>query len=316
MEDLNKLYADLKHFDPHIRQNAVIALGKYFEDETTRKRLTQEEKSGIIGKMLTNLDPEELSVEVKGRTVRVLSQIAKFSSENEIEQIFKKVISYITEEDAVGKDIYVTCIKTIFGTAPASCCKMIGKVIIPELTKGILNSKNNETIELCLDAYTDYINAFDYILIKENDSIVKDKIKLIQSAIGYISNDSESLKTNAIKFVGAFSMLLSRSQIGDTLKFLINTLNGAKTQQLKISYLNTLSAMAKVSAIKHVDYLKQIIPFTIKYSNLDFLNDQSLDYDEKNMLSESALGLQEAYLTKIANYLNEYVVQIIENSTE
>ncbi|MCQ2815899.1 MAG: hypothetical protein MJ252_01410 [archaeon] len=317
MEDLNKLYKDLDHYDPHVRQNAVIGLGRYFEDETSRQKLSEEEKSNILTKILSRLEPSEGSIEVKARTVRILSQIAKFSKESEIEQIFKKVITYITMENAVGKDIYVTCIKTILGTAPASCCKLIGKAIIPELSKGILTSQNMETIDLCLDAFTDYINAFDYVLIKENDeSLVKDKVKLVHNAIQYISSDNESLQNNAIRFIGAFSILLSRSQIGSTLKSLIQNLKSASTNKLLISYFNTITAMAKVSALKHIEFLQSIVPLTTQYANVKYAADNPADYDEKNELVQSCLSLQEAYLTKVADNLIEFIPDIASNSVQ
>ena len=97
--------------------------------------------------------------------------------------------------------------------------------------------------------------------------------------------------------------------------YLINNLKAAKTSQLLISYFNTLTAMAKVSAVKHIEYLKEIIPLTGKYCNLQYLTDDPADYDEKNALTQSALGLQEAYLTKIAGNLSNYITDIIENST-
>ena len=71
MDTIPKLQEDMKNPDPHFRQNAVIAFGKYFEDESKRSKLTEPEKATIVKHLLKCLNPEEKSVEVKARTVKV-----------------------------------------------------------------------------------------------------------------------------------------------------------------------------------------------------------------------------------------------------
>ena len=87
MDSISKLNQDVKHYDPHVRQNAVIGFGRYFEDDNARNSLKDEEKANIVATLLTCLEPKEKSIEVKGRTVRIFSQIAKYLKEAEIIQV-------------------------------------------------------------------------------------------------------------------------------------------------------------------------------------------------------------------------------------
>ena len=248
MENLNKLYKDLTHQDPHFRQNAVISLGRYFTDTKARESLTPDEKSNIVSQLLTRLEPKEDSIEVKGRTVKVFSQIACFLNESEIIQLFTKIIKYLTNKNSEGKDIYVTCIKTIFTQAPGSLCYMIGKVIIPELITGI-NSNNDEVVSLCLSTFSDYINTFDNLLILDNN-IIQQKEQIAKTAANYIDSKDITLQANAIYFLGTFSVLLSTKQISSLLDIILNAFKDKPELKTKIAYFEALNSIAKVSAIK------------------------------------------------------------------
>ena len=166
MDPIPKLQEDLKNPDPHFRQNAVIGLAKYFENEEARKQLKEEEKALIVKHLLACLKPEEDSVEVKARTVKVFKSISIHLKDAEIIQVFSSIINYITDPKATGKDIYVNCIKSILEKVPGSFYETIGKIIVPPLTKG-LESEDPEIIILCLDTLNDYIKKFDYELIKK-----------------------------------------------------------------------------------------------------------------------------------------------------
>ena len=170
MDPIPKLQEDLKNPDPHFRQNAVIGLAKYFENEEARKQLKEEEKALIVKHLLACLKPEEDSVEVKARTVKVFKSISIHLKDAEIIQVFSSIINYITDPKATGKDIYVNCIKSILEKVPGSFYETIGKIIVPPLTKG-LESEDPEIIILCLDTLNDYIKKFDYELIKKNIKI-------------------------------------------------------------------------------------------------------------------------------------------------
>ena len=313
MDSISKLNQDVKHYDPHVRQNAVIGFGRYFEDDNARNSLKDEEKANIVATLLTCLEPKEKSIEVKGRTVRIFSQIAKYLKEAEIIQIFSRIINYLSNEKAEGKDIYVTSIKTIFNYCPASSCYMIGKVIVPVLTKGI-ESKNKEIIQLCLDAFTDYIRTFDYVLIKENTSVIPNKDSIIQIVVNYITNDDITLQTNANHFIGEISILLNKKQIDYLSNTLYDLFKSAKTVNEKISIFNTLSSIAKSSANKQTDFIDKILPIILEYTSLNFLENDPSDYDEKNNLTESALNLLETYINKILSSLEKNSNKIIENS--
>ena len=313
MDSISKLNQDVKHYDPHVRQNAVIGFGRYFEDDNARNSLKDEEKANIVATLLTCLEPKEKSIEVKGRTVRIFSQIAKYLKEAEIIQIFSRIINYLSNESAEGKDIYVTCIKTIFNYCPASSCYMIGKVIVPVLTKGI-ESTNKEIIQLCLDAFTDYIRTFDYVLIKENTSVIPNKDKIINTVVKYITNDDITIQTNANHFIGEISILLNKKQIDYLSNTLYDLFKNVKKVNEKIAIFNTLSSIAKSSANKQVEFIDKILPIILQYTSLDFLDKDPSDYDEKNDLTESALNLLETYINNILLSLEKNSNTIIENS--
>jgi hypothetical protein len=112
--------------------------------------------------------------------------------EKEIIQIFTKIIGYITNPKTIGKDIYVSCIKAILKESPSSSCYTVGKVIVPELVAGI-SSNNNEIKELCFDALNDYVNTYNFILIKESESVIKHKDSIFKEALASISIGNESL---------------------------------------------------------------------------------------------------------------------------
>ena len=103
MEPIPKLQEDLKNPDPHFRQNAVIGLAKYFENEEARKKLKEEEKTTIVKLLLNCLNPEEDSVEVKARTVKIFKSISIHLKDAEIIQAFDTIVKYIVQKDATGK---------------------------------------------------------------------------------------------------------------------------------------------------------------------------------------------------------------------
>ena len=102
LEPINKLEKDLENPDPHFRQNAVIGLGKYFENEEARNKLKEEEKTKIVKYLLKCLKPEEKSMEVKTRTVKIFKGISIHLKDAEIIQIFSNIINYITDPKSEG----------------------------------------------------------------------------------------------------------------------------------------------------------------------------------------------------------------------
>ena len=97
LETIPKLQKDLENPDPHFRQNAVIGLGKYFENEEARKKLKEAEKTLIVNHLLKCLEPKEESMEVKTRTVKIFKEISIHLKDAEIIQIFSNIINYINK---------------------------------------------------------------------------------------------------------------------------------------------------------------------------------------------------------------------------
>ena len=91
LEPIPKLQKDLENPDPHFRQNAVIGLGKYFENEEARKKLKEAEKTLIVNHLLKCLEPKEESMEVKTRTVKIFKEISIHLKDEEIIQIFFRI---------------------------------------------------------------------------------------------------------------------------------------------------------------------------------------------------------------------------------
>jgi hypothetical protein len=317
LDDLKKLYKDITHYDPHVRQNAVIGFGKHFLDDTARNSLKEEEKANIVNVLLQCLEPKENSIEVKGRTVKTFSQITKFLTENEIIQVFTKIINYLTQKNAQGKDIYVTCIKNILKSTPMKSCYMVGKVICPVLTDGILKSNDQEIIELCLDTYNDYIKIFDNILIKENESVIKDKIPLFNKASNYLTSTDSTLQNNAINFIGNLAILLNKKDINEITKKLINTLNKSQNLFEKTAILDCLNSIAKTSSNKQIELLPELISNIYSKCNLKYLEEDPADYDEKNKYVKSGLDCLDTYILKLLNKIDTKILNnIITNSLQ
>lgn len=183
----------------------------------------------IVNHLLKCLKPEEDSMEVKTRTVKIFKEISIHLKDAEIIQIFTNIINYITDEKSEGKDIFVNCIKTLLENVPGSFYETIGKIIIPTLTKGIM-TKNQEIIILCLDTFNDYIKKFDYELIKKKHTSFKiDEEKIVKVALDNINSTNDLLKANSIEILGTVGVLLNKKQISTTTETLINLIQKSNT---------------------------------------------------------------------------------------
>lgn len=302
MEDLSKLLKDLTNYDPHIRQNAVRFLSQQYLDDNKRNALKEDDKAKIVTGLLSRLEQNEESLEVKGCTVKNFGLISKYLKENEIIQIFSKIITYITDPKAVGKDIYVTCIKAILKEMSGSSCYTVGKVMIPEIIKGI-QSSNIEIKELCFDTFNDYILTFNYVLIKESESVIKNKDAIFAIAIDTIHVDNQSLRNRISNFLGNFSVILNKSQIASLLEGLISKIKKSENIPEKITLLTTLNSVAKNTATRHGEYLKHIIPLIYEFCNKEYLEKNSADYDLNNDLVECGLAVLETYIIKLTNLM-------------
>ena len=315
MDPIPKLQEDLKNPDPHFRQNAVIGLAKYFENEEARKQLKEEEKAVIVRHLLACLKPEEDSVEVKARTVKVFKSISIHLKDAEIIQVFSSIINYITDPKATGKDIYVNCIKTILEKVPGSFYETIGKIIVPPLTKG-LDSNDPEIIILCLDTLNDYIKKFDYELIKKKYKDFKlEEQKIVEVALKNINSSNDLLKVNSIEIIGTIGELLTKREVCDTTAKLLNSIKHSQTILEKKNYILALKSLGHTSSRSQLDQLKDLMSLLISFLNKDFLDSEG-DYDEKNALVEATLNCIEIYVGTSLVHIKDQLINIIENAIE
>ena len=315
LEPISKLQKDLENPDPHFRQNAVIGLGKYFENEEARKKLKEQEKTLIVNHLLKCLKPEEDSMEVKTRTVKIFKEISIHLKDAEIIQIFTNIINYITDEKSEGKDIFVNCIKTLLENVPGSFYETIGKIIIPTLTKGIM-TKNQEIIILCLDTFNDYIKKFDYELIKKKHTSFKiDEEKIVKVALDNINSTNDLLKANSIEILGTVGVLLNKKQISTTTEKLINLIQKSNTITEKKNYILALKSLGHTLSRSQGHMVPKIISLLVTFLTKDFL-DSDGEYDEKNSLVEATLNCIEIYICTSISLLKDEIPSIINYSTD
>ena len=315
LEPINKLEKDLENPDPHFRQNAVIGLGKYFENEEARNKLKEEEKTKIVKYLLKCLKPEEKSMEVKTRTVKIFKGISIHLKDAEIIQIFSNIINYITDPKSEGKDIFVNCIKTILENVPGSFYETIGKIIVPTLTKG-LDSKDQEIIILCLDTFNDYIKKFDYELIKRKHKQFKiDEEKIVKVALENINNTNDLLKANSIDIMGTVGVLLHKKQISKTTQKLIDLIKRSTTITEKKNYILALKSLGHTLSRSQGNMVPDIISLLITFLGKDFLESEGED-DEKNSCIEATLNCIEIYIYTSISLLKSFIPKIIDDATE
>ena len=300
LEPISKLQKDLENPDPHFRQNAVIGLGKYFENEEARNKLKEEEKTNIVNHLLKCLKPEETSMEVKTRTVK----------------IFKEISIHLKDaEKSEGKDIFVNCIKTILENVPGSFYETIGKIIVPTLTKG-LDSNDPEILILCLDTFNDYIKKFDYELIKRKYKAFKiEEEKIVKVALENINSTNDLLKANSIEIMGTVGVLLYKKQISKTTQKLIDLIKRSNTITEKKNYILALKSLGHTLSRSQGQMVPDIISLLISFLGKEFLESEG-DYDEKNALVEATLNCIEIYLSTSISLLKEQISEIINDSTE
>jgi cullin-associated NEDD8-dissociated protein 1 len=303
-EDLGKLLKDLKHHDPHFRQNSVRFLSQKYINEF--KTLKLEDRNSILDGLISKLDKKEDSLEVKGVAVRELGKMAKILKEEDAIKVFSIIISFVTDEKAEGKDIYVLCIKEILKEMNPSSCHLVGKTIIPEIIKGIQH-KNNIIKELCFDTFNDYICKFNYILIKDSESLIKNKELVCECALDCLKTDSLVLRKVSSLFLGSFSTILKKETLYVLLNNILKLINSCSENEMKtkINYFNTLTGIAKNTCSKHNEFYLKIYPVILDFSSIEHLKKYSSssteDYDSSNELTESVLNLLEIYILKLTN---------------
>lgn len=314
-DELNKLCKELTHVDPHFRQNAVRFLSAKFIKEYSI--LKPEERNKIIDGLISKLDIGEESIEVKGVTVREFGKMAKILKEEETIKVFSKIINFITDENVEGKDIYVLCIKELLKEMNPTSCYVVGKTIIPQLiNKGIQN--NDITIrELSFDTFNDYINKFNFVLIKESDSIIKNKDLVYHCALDNLKLDSLTIKKICSTFLGSLSTILNKENLMLLLNDLTDRILKSKDLKSKIVYFNTISAIARNTSSKHADFFEKIYKTIKEYSSPKFLADNNTSTDDYNLSNEAAeavLNLLEIYILKLTKVAKNHIDEIIKQN--
>ena len=315
LEPISKLQKDLENPDSHFRQNAVIGLGKYFENENARKSLKEAEKTLIVKSLLDCLKPKENSMEVKTRTVKIFKEISLHLKDAEIIQIFSNIIDYITDPKTEGKDIFVNCIKSILENVPGSFYETIGKIIIPTLTKG-LDTDNQEIIILCLDTFNDYIKKFGYELSQRKYKEFKiDEQKIVKVALENINSTNDLLKANSIEIMGTVGVLLNKNKISQTTQKLIQLIKGANSIIEKKNYILALKSLGHTLSRSQDQMVPEIISLLNTFLGKDFLDSEG-EYDEKNALVEATLNCIEIYIATSISLFKDQIPKIINDSIE
>ena len=317
LEPISKLQKDLENADSHFRQNAVIGLGKYIENENARKALKEAEKTLIVTSLLNCLKPKETSMEVKTRTVKVFKEISIHLKDAEIIQIFSNIINYITDPKTEGKDIFVNCIKTILENVPGAFYETIGKIIIPTLTKG-LDSDNQEIIILCLDTFNDYIKKFGYELMQKKYKEFKiDEEKIVKVALDNINSTNDLLKANSIEIMGTVGVLLNKHKISQTTKKLIDLIKRSNTIVERKNYILALKSLGHTLSRSQGNLVPEIISLLNTFLGKDFMeSNEGGEYDEKNSLVEATLNCIEIYIGTSISIFKDQIPLIISNSID
>jgi cullin-associated NEDD8-dissociated protein 1 len=301
------------HFTLYIRYNSVKALSQIMIDNINTMK--EDDKSKIVTGLLSRLEVKEDSLEVKGVTVKEFSRLSKHLKEAEIVQIFSKIIKYITDPKTIGKDIYTTCIKAILKGMPGTSCETVGKIILPELTAGI-SSTSVEIKELCFDTFDDFINTFDYVLIKDSEKFIKNKDNIIKTAIQTIQIDNASLRKTVGDFLGNFSVILNKTQMSSLVAGLMERITVSQDIKQKIAFLNALNSVAKISAHKQGEYIPKILEILLEFTNVTYLTSNSENYDENNDLVEASLQIIETFILKNTQILKSYDEKIVTLALE
>lgn len=311
-DEIPKLLKDLIHFDSHFRQNAVRFLGEIYVKNYDK--ITKDDKNKIIEGFLCRLDEKEDALEVKEKTVRELGKMSKYLSDEEINQIFRKIAVYIIDEKIQGKDIYVLCMKELLKGSTAEACNLIGSTIIDSILVG-LNHKDNKIRELSYDVLNDYIIKYDFVLTKEYTKVFKNPEKIYENAINNLSIKSISLMKKMASFIGNYSSILDKENYFKLIDLITVKLKESKDINYNIILFNCLTSIARNNARKNTEVFEKIFPFICKYISYDLLKKSSEssneEFESANEIAESCLYLLEIYCLKHQFEISSRLTDII-----
>lgn len=230
--------------------------------------------------------------------------------DDEIIQIFKIIIGYITDVKSVGRDIYVICAKSIFKELSGSSCFTIGQVILPFLNNGI-SGNHNEIKELSFEIFNEYINTYNYILIKGSNNIINNKEAICDCVLQSLNIEVDSLRKTLTKFLGNFSFLLTDAQVNKLIKQILDLIDTSENYDWKIILLIALNSIGKATASKNASLVQNILPHIFAFSNEEFLINNMQDYDKANELAEAGLNILETYILKNSACVKDKIEDII-----
>jgi hypothetical protein len=193
---------------------------------------------------------------------------------------------------------------------PGTSCETVGKIILPELTEGI-SSTSIEIKELCFDTFDDFINTFDYVLIKDSEKVIKNKDSIIKNAIDTIKVDNASLRKTVGDFLGNFSIILNKTQLSTLVNGLLERVKVSEDIKQRIAYLNALNSVAKSSAHKQGEFIPKILEILLQFTNTNYLTSHTENYDENNDLVEASLQIIETFILKNTHILKSYDEKIV-----
>jgi len=242
-----------------------------------------------------------------------LGNIAKYLKDEEIIRIFKIIIQYITDVKTIGRDIYLICAKSIFKELSGSACLAVGNEILPSIKSGISCSQY-QIKEVSYDIFNDFINTFNYILIKDNDIIITDKNAICDSALENLKIEVDSLRKTLTKFLGNFSVLLTDNQVNILINKILNLIENSDNFESKVVYFSALNFIGKNTASKNSALIEKILPYIFTFTNENYLIENISDYDKCNELAEACLNILETYLLKNSGSLKNHIEDIVLNS--
>lgn len=242
-------------------------------------------------------------------TIRIFGNIAKYLKDDEIIRIFKIIIQYLTDQKTIGRDIYLICAKSIFKEVSSSACFAVGKEILPSIKTGI-SCSSNEIKEVSFEIFNEYINTFNYILIKDSN-IILDKDIICDMALECLNIEVDSLRKTLSKFLGNFSMLLTNQQVNNLISKILNCIQNNENYDSKIVYFIAFNSIGKTTASKNAGLIENILPFIFNITNETYLMENMSDYDKCNELAEACLNILETYILKNSASLKSHIQLII-----
>jgi len=243
-------------------------------------------------------------------TIRIFGNIAKYLKDDEIIRIFKIIIQYIIDQKTIGRDIYLICAKSIFKEVSGSACFAVGREILPSIKSGIA-SDCNEIKEVSFEIFNEYINTFNYVLIKDSNSIIPDKGAICDSTLESLKIEVDSLRKTLSKFLGNFSALLTDEQVNSLTEKILGLIQSSESYESKIVYFSALNSMGKATASKNATLIIKILPFIFNFANENYLMENMIEYDKCNELVEACLNILETYILKNSASLRENIGDII-----